>query len=47
MNESDYWECLWNNPHIEIEHDITEAEFEEYDDLELPNRLKNKLCIAG
>ena len=35
MNESDYWKRLWNNPDIEIEHDILEAEgeYDEYNDL--------------
>jgi len=49
MNESEYWEMLWNNSDIEIEHDMFEAEEEcdEYDDLRLAPRLKNKLCRAG
>ena len=47
MNESEYWEMLWNNPDIEIEHDLLEAEFEEYNDLQLAQRLKNKICRAG
>ena len=49
MNESEYWEMLWNNPDIEIEHDTLEREGEcdEYDDLQLAQRLKNKICRAG
>lgn len=47
MNESEYWEMLWNNPDIETEHDMLEAELEEYDDLRLTQRLKNKICRAG
>lgn len=47
MNESEYWEMLWNNPDIEIEHDKIEAKLEEYGDLRLAQRLKNKICRAG
>lgn len=35
-------ELLWNNPQVEIEHDIMEAE-QEYDDIGLSDRLRNKL----
>ena len=44
MNESEYWEMLRNNPDIETEHDKLEAELEEYGDLQLTQRLKNKIC---
>lgn len=42
MNENEYWGICWNNPNIEIEHDRMEAEFEEYDDLRLAQRLKKQ-----
>ena len=42
MNENEYWEMCWNNPRIEIEHDMLEAEGE-YDDSQLSERLKNKI----
>ena len=41
--ENEYEELLWDNPHIEIEHDVMEAEVEEYDDVRLSSRIKNKL----
>ena len=41
--ENDYEELLWNNPQIEIEHDIMEAEIWEYDDIEISCRIRNKL----
>ena len=36
-------ELLWDNPQIEIEHDIMEAEVWEYDDVRLTSRIVNKL----
>ena len=42
MNENEYWEMVWNNPDIEIEHDKREVEFEEYADLRLAQRLKKQ-----
>ena len=42
MKKYEYEELLWNNPQIEIEHDIMEAE-REYDDIGILDRLRNKL----
>ena len=41
--ENEYEELLWNNPQIEIEHDIMEAEIWEYDDVGLSSMIVNKL----
>lgn len=43
MKNYEYEDLLWNNPQIEIEHDRMEAEVEEYDDVRLSSRIKNKL----
>lgn len=43
MGKNEYEELLWNNPQVEIEHDRMEAEVEEYDDVRLSSRIKNKL----
>ena len=42
MENHNHEELLWNNPQIEIEHDIMEAE-QEYDDIGISDRLRNKL----
>lgn len=42
MKNHEHEELLWNNPEIEIEYDIMEAE-QEYDGIGLSSRLKNKL----
>ena len=48
MRENEYEELVWDNPQIEIEHDIMEAEIWEYDDVRLSTRIKNKLnCGCG
>ena len=38
-----YEELSWNNPQVDIEHDIMEAEREEYNDINLSIKLMNKL----
>lgn len=38
----EYGELLWNNPQIEIEHDVMEAVWE-FDDTGLSSRLRSKL----
>ena len=43
MRENEYEELLWDNLQIEIDHDRIEAEVEEYDDVRLSSRIKNKL----
>lgn len=42
MKNCEYEELLWNNPQIEIEHDVMEAEGE-FDGVRLSNKIKNKL----
>ena len=42
MKKYEHEELLWNNPQIEIEHDIMEAE-QEFDDVGISDRLRNKL----
>ena len=42
MKKYEHDELLWNNPQIEIEHDVMEAE-QEYDDIGISDRLRNKL----
>ena len=39
----EYEELLWNNPQIEIEHDVMEGEVWEYDDVRLTRTIVNKL----
>ena len=36
-------ELLWDNPQIEVEHDVMEAEVEEYDDVRFSSMIVNKL----
>ena len=43
MRKNKYEDLLWNNPQIEIEHDVMEAEVKEYDDVRLSSRIRNKL----
>ena len=43
MRQREYEELVWDNPQIEIEHDVMEAEVEEYDDVRLSSRIMNKL----
>lgn len=38
-----YKDLLWDNPQIDIDHDIMEAEVWEYDDVRLSSRIVNKL----
>ena len=38
-------ELLWDNPQIEIEHDVMEAEVE-FDGVGLSSRLRNKLMCG-
>ena len=42
MKKYEHEEFLWNNPEIEIEHDIMEAERKEYD-IEISGRIRNRL----
>jgi len=42
MKIYEYEEFLWNNPQIEIEHDMMEAE-SEFDEVGLSSRIVNKL----
>lgn len=43
MENYEHEELFWNNPQIEIEHDVMEVEVEEYDDVGISSRLVNKL----
>ena len=42
MKNYKHEELLWNNPRIEAEHDIMEAE-KEYNDIGISSRVRNKL----
>ena len=43
MRNYKHEEMLWDNPHIEIEHDVMEAEIWEYDDVRFSSMIVNKL----
>ena len=47
MSIEEFWEMCWDNPQIEIEHDIMEAEIREYEEPEYSKKLNNKILLMS